>query len=199
MNLARRLKLLIILAGVCTACGTAPDEPVTSTESAIGWTGSAVLEGDYSCPDGTAWHIYQPVQQSFTRPLQANGYVPNYYTVTLNAANLPAAQDPRNRVAFSCSSYKVPVSPICGSGGALCSTGTAICSVFYRWANWGTVHDWNYAGYVQVSGLSYRPDYSAKGNYLISVPPAVAWGSGDGVPLNGCTGFAGQIWLSFGA
>jgi hypothetical protein len=188
----RRLKLLIILAGLsgATACGVAPDEP-SPTESPLGWIGTATMEGDYYCANGSAWHIVQPVTQSYTRPIVGT----NYYTVSLNGNGLPTAQDPRNRVALSCSSYKVPAAPV-GASGELWSTGASICSVFYRWGN---VRDWNYAGYVQASLLRYAPNYSTRGNYLLSVPSAVFAGSGDGVPINGCAGVAGQVWFSFGA
>lgn len=185
--MTRRLRLLIILAGFCSACGTAPEEP-TPVESAVGWIGQARLEGDYTCSDG-AYHIVQPITQRYVRPIDKST---NYYTIAFVDDGAPWSVDyARNTVQINCS-YKVMAAPVVGSGGALGSTAGALCSVFVRWRG---SRDWNYQGYTSASMLAYRPDIGARGDYLLSFNPAVAWGSGQGYGVNGCGTISNQVWF----
>lgn len=164
-------KLLLSVALVSLAIGTA---------FAAGWIGSARLTGSYSCDNGETWTIVQPVAQSYSRPID---HTP-YYTVNLTDDGQPWAFDAqRNLIRLSCSGYKVPAAPACDAIGGLCSTGSAICSVFTRWH--GTT-EWQHSGWVQTSVLNYNPNLGPRGMYTMTISSQVVWGSGNGVGINGC-------------
>lgn len=181
---------LVLVVSLQGCGGPVGDDTIQSNDSAF-WTGSARLEGDYTCSDGNWWHIVQPVTQSYQR---LAGGVPSRYVVKMIDDGQPWPIDyGRNIIQIGCS-FVVPVSPTCGANGALCSTGGATCGVYTMW---GGTRQWHYSGYVSVPGLTYYPDVSPKGNYIMSLSQ-VAFGSGDGLGITGCTSpSTGRVPYSF--
>lgn len=191
----RRLKLLLILAGFCAACGAAPAEEVaTPTESAQSFSGGYLLtSGAYTCANtGESWFIDEQLTQTMGR--RCCGLSNNYRTDLGASTGAPPANanTSYNRVAFLCDQFQIPVSPACGSQGRLCSTASAWCRMYSRRAN---NPYWQFSGWLSAN-LAYLPDLSASGIWELV---GVSYGGGNGDGMCPDPQWAPTQWFDFGA
>jgi len=191
----RKLKLLIILAGCCAACGTIPESTapagaVTAVESAVALDGSMTMTGQYACA-GVTYLIEQPISQTQSRRCCG---LSNVYNTKIGQSGLPSGTNwsGYTKVQLLCNNITIPVSPVCGSGGALCATARVNCAMYNK-PNGAS--SWTYSGTVETGCMLY-PDYAAHGLYQMDL-----WyqGGGNGVGISACSsGFGANLYYLFG-
>ena len=191
-NFARRLKLLIALAGFCfvAACGgpVGVDEPAAPTESASTYVGGiGVFTGSYTC-GGETWTIDQWLINTVQR--RAGG-LSNLLVTDLGAnTGLPPTGEPidyaHNKVTLLCGTYKFPEDASCGSD-RFCSLAAATCRMYAKPAGFSA---WSFSGWIDGGGAVYFPSLSPNGTYqLLLHYHYVPSQPGDGRGLASCGAF----------
>src|SRR5215207_11389585 len=183
----RKLKLLIILAGFCAACGGPPDA-TEETESALTpaqvWTSEtpAMFTSDpYQCA-GAAWHVRQPIAQWYGFGSWGSWW---YTTELAGNSGLNLA---RNEIQIQC-----PVAAMQNMSTYLRNSTALLCQVYAHVA--GSGWTWSAQVTVPATGLGYSArgymGYSAgRWNVTMWLPNYTTqlgwWGTGYG--LSACLG-----------
>ena len=199
-NFARRLKILIALAGFCfvAACGgPVPDaEPATPTESASTFQGSGNFSGSYTC-QGHRFVIDQPITQFVQRPFGS----PSYFKTTLAlSTNQPPANEPvdplNDKVTYLCGTMNMKPLPTCGP---YCNEGVMTCQMFGKPKGTST---WTFAGYLTTDPATslYVPTLGVNGTWGLTLKYLYAPASpGNGFGLIDCGTFgfgAPAFWVT---
>lgn len=186
-NAIRRLKLLIILAGVsfCAACGTGkPDDPATAVDSAV-VVGSRVATGGASCNFGSGVPIVieQPITVAYHRGDSAYG-IPSRVDLTVTPRTATGVESyTQARETMDCGSghFLLDYGVCSYAPMAFCNTANfEYCTIYRKDPGASTWHQ-SRVGWVDVQNARYLDNI---GHYILNFYANWWWSNAEGV--NGC-------------
>lgn len=206
----KHLLSVLVIAGLCAACGTAPEpkmsppgDGVTATESAVSWTGVATyLGGLIDCGSAT-WATNQPIiQQAESSPAPYH-FATSFWSTDFTEWRENSAHAEFNQMAVFCTATPggsiTPVKLYSAGDGGWYSSSSMACSVYSHGPSLPITWTFDSNVTVSVAEAVYYPNSGSNGAWGL----ILRWngnGSGTRNLWHSCgfsDGVGGALWYLF--